>query len=91
MTNSRIVMRQSDLSTFQRLLLKKKFQDSLSSYSLPLIHREVLLLKKWPGFRSTPNMEAVAKHDFSATADDELSFRKNQVCPVKPLLSMSLF
>uniref|UniRef100_A0A1B0B7E9 Uncharacterized protein n=1 Tax=Glossina palpalis gambiensis TaxID=67801 RepID=A0A1B0B7E9_9MUSC len=24
-------------------------------------------------------MEAIAKHDFSATADDELSFRKNQI------------
>lgn len=27
-------------------------------------------------------MEAVAKHDFSATADDELSFRKNQILKV---------
>lgn len=27
-------------------------------------------------------MEAVAKHDFNATADDELSFRKNQVLKV---------
>jgi len=28
------------------------------------------------------NMEAIAKHDFNATADDELSFRKNQVLKV---------
>lgn len=28
-------------------------------------------------------MEAIAKHDFSATADDELSFRKNQVLKVR--------
>lgn len=28
-------------------------------------------------------MEAVAKHDFNATADDELSFRKVQVLKVK--------
>ena len=27
-------------------------------------------------------MEAVAKHDFSHTADDELSFRKGQVLKV---------
>lgn len=27
-------------------------------------------------------MEAVAKHDFNATADDELSFRKNQILKV---------
>lgn len=27
-------------------------------------------------------MEAIAKHDFSATADDELSFRKNQILKV---------
>lgn len=27
-------------------------------------------------------MEAVAKHEFNATADDELSFRKNQVLKV---------
>jgi glycogen debranching enzyme len=27
-------------------------------------------------------MEAVAKHDFNATADDELSFRRNQVLKV---------
>lgn len=31
------------------------------------------------GFRI---MEAVAKHDFNATADDELSFRKSQVLKV---------
>lgn len=28
-------------------------------------------------------MEAIAKHDFNATADDELSFRKNQILKVK--------
>lgn len=28
-------------------------------------------------------MEAVAKHDFSATAEDELSFRKNQILKVR--------
>lgn len=27
-------------------------------------------------------MEAIAKHDFNATADDELSFRKNQILKV---------
>ena len=27
-------------------------------------------------------MEAIAKHDFNATAEDELSFRKNQVLKV---------
>ncbi|TMW46026.1 hypothetical protein DOY81_008896, partial [Sarcophaga bullata] len=27
-------------------------------------------------------MEAIAKHDFSATADDELSFRKNQILKI---------
>ena len=27
-------------------------------------------------------MEAIAKHDFNATADDELSFRKGQVLKV---------
>lgn len=27
-------------------------------------------------------MEAIAKHDFTATADDELSFKKNQVLKV---------
>lgn len=30
-------------------------------------------------------MEAVAKHDFNATADDELSFRKNQILKVSML------
>lgn len=30
-------------------------------------------------------MEAVAKHDFSATAEDELSFRKNQILKVRIL------
>lgn len=28
-------------------------------------------------------MEAVAKHDFNATADDELSFKKNQILKVR--------
>lgn len=28
-------------------------------------------------------MEAIAKHDFNATADDELSFRKNQILKVE--------
>lgn len=27
-------------------------------------------------------MEAIAKHDFNATADDELSFRKQQVLKI---------
>ena len=27
-------------------------------------------------------MEAVAKHDFNATADDELSFKKNHILKV---------
>jgi len=27
-------------------------------------------------------MEALAKHDFNATADDELSFKKNQILKV---------
>lgn len=27
-------------------------------------------------------MEAIAKHDFNATAEDELSFRKSQVLKV---------
>lgn len=29
------------------------------------------------------DMEAIAKHDFNATADDELSFRKNQILKVR--------
>ena len=28
------------------------------------------------------NMEAIAKHDFNATADDELSFRKHSILKV---------
>lgn len=32
-------------------------------------------------------MEAVAKHDFNATADDELSFRKSQILKVGYLAS----
>lgn len=28
-------------------------------------------------------MEAIAKHDFTATAEDELSFRKNQILKVR--------
>jgi growth factor receptor-binding protein 2 len=33
---------------------------------------------------TTPDiiMEAIAKHDFNATADDELSFRKHQILKV---------
>lgn len=31
-------------------------------------------------------MEAIAKHEFNATADDELSFRKNQVLKVSTKL-----
>lgn len=34
-------------------------------------------------------MEAIAKHDFNATAEDELSFRKGQV--LKVYLEMMLF
>lgn len=30
-------------------------------------------------------MEALAKHDFNATADDELSFRKSQVLKVRKI------
>lgn len=30
-------------------------------------------------------MEAIAKHDFNATAEDELSFRKTQILKVKPM------
>lgn len=29
-------------------------------------------------------MEAIAKHEFTATADDELSFRRSQVLKVRP-------
>lgn len=36
------------------------------------------------------NMEAIAKHDFNATADDELSFKKNQVLKVSHLTIMYL-
>lgn len=32
-------------------------------------------------------MEAIAKHDFNATADDELSFRKNQILKVSPIFT----
>lgn len=31
-------------------------------------------------------MEAIAKHDFNATADDELSFRKGEVLKVIEIL-----
>nr|CAD7262139.1 unnamed protein product [Timema shepardi]CAD7568859.1 unnamed protein product [Timema californicum] len=31
---------------------------------------------------SSDNMEAIAKHDFNATAEDELSFRKSQVLKI---------
>lgn len=34
------------------------------------------------GRRRGYRMEAIAKHDFSATADDELSFRKSQILKV---------
>lgn len=39
-------------------------------------------------FGEVPNliMEAIAKHDFTATADDELSFKKNQVLKVSSRL-----
>lgn len=33
-------------------------------------------------------MEAIAKHDFNATADDELSFRKNQILKVRMLIDL---
>ena len=32
-------------------------------------------------------MEATAKHDFNATADDELTFRKHQILKVKATIS----
>lgn len=32
-------------------------------------------------------MEAVAKHEFNATADDELSFKRNQVLKVSARVS----
>lgn len=35
-------------------------------------------------------MEAVAKHDFSATADDELSFRRSQVLKVHNIANINL-
>lgn len=35
-------------------------------------------------------MEAIAKHDFNATADDELSFRKNQILKVNITKSSSV-
>ncbi len=35
-------------------------------------------------------MEAIAKHDFNATAEDELSFRKGQVLKVSFYLLFSL-
>lgn len=31
-------------------------------------------------------MEAVAKHEFNATADDELSFKRSQVLKVRSLI-----
>ena len=34
-------------------------------------------------------MEAIAKHDFNATAEDELSFRKNQVLKVIDIILFS--
>lgn len=36
-------------------------------------------------------MEAVAKHDFTATADDELSFRKSQILKVSSILCVFYF
>ena len=33
-------------------------------------------------------MEAIAKHDFNATAEDELSFKKGQVLKVKAILNL---
>lgn len=36
-------------------------------------------------------MEAIAKHDFNATADDELSFRKSQVLKVCIYLYVSKY
>ena len=33
-------------------------------------------------------MEAIAKHDFNATAEDELSFKKGQVLKVKSNLNL---
>lgn len=36
-------------------------------------------------------MEAIAKHDFSATADDELSFRKNQILKVNTYIVTYLY
>jgi SH3 domain len=33
-------------------------------------------------------MESTAKHDFNATAEDELSFRKNQILKVNIFLFM---
>ena len=35
-------------------------------------------------------MEAVAKHDFNATADDELSFRKGAVLKVTRMHSVKI-
>jgi growth factor receptor-binding protein 2 len=35
-------------------------------------------------------MEAIAKHDFNATADDELSFRKHQVSKLY-MLSVKMY
>lgn len=36
-------------------------------------------------------MEAIAKHDFNATADDELSFRKGQVLKVSNFFKLCYF
>lgn len=36
-------------------------------------------------------MEATAKHDFNATAEDELSFRKQQVLKVKVVFYIVYF
>lgn len=36
-------------------------------------------------------MEAIAKHDFNATAEDELSFRKGQILKVNCDISYSSY
>lgn len=36
-------------------------------------------------------MEAIAKHDFNATAEDELSFRKSQVLKVNNIRKICIF
>lgn len=36
-------------------------------------------------------MEAIAKHEFNATADDELSFKRSQVLKVRWLFFLGYF